>query len=185
MTAFQENTKLDVNHLSLSFYDCNNISHPPVLCQWKSIKGSSSWQWSPSSNCFKESNTKREMIHPNIKGRSALQSLFASHRFSQYLSQWDKIMSCVDLWSTFRNLPITRQVPKVVSLHLPWGSYGAGAGYILFKKASNCPIALPSKFVRKWLTSRWKTGNHIVRTESRWPFAPTKLCLTEHQFPVR
>ena len=124
MTAFQENTKLDVNHLSLSFYDCNNISHPPGLCQWKSIKGSSSWQWSPSSNCFTESNTKREMIHPNIKGRSALQSLFASHRFSQYLSQWDKIMSCVDLWSTFRNLPITRQVPKVVSLHLPWGSHG-------------------------------------------------------------
>lgn len=49
-------------------------------------------------------------------------------------------------------------------------------GY-MFKKASNCPIALPSKFVRKWLTSCWKTGNHIVRTESRWPFAPTKLCL--------
>jgi len=44
--------------------------------------------------------------------------------------------------------------------------------YILFKKASNCPVALPSKFVRKWLTSCWKTGNHIVRTESRWPFAP-------------
>ena len=74
MTAFQENTKLEVNRLSLSFYDCNKISHPPVLCQRKSIKGSSSWQWSASSNCFTESNTKREMVHPNIKGRSALQS---------------------------------------------------------------------------------------------------------------
>lgn len=75
MTAFQENKKLDVNHLSLNFYDCKKISHPPVLCQWKSIKGSSSWQWSAGGKyCFTESNTKREMVHPNIKGRSALQS---------------------------------------------------------------------------------------------------------------
>ena len=47
-----------------------------------------------------------------------------------------------------------------------------GTRYILFKKVSNCPVAVPSKFVKKWLTNCWKTGNHIVRTDSRWPFAP-------------
>ena len=184
MTAFQEiNTKLDVNHLSLSFYDCNKISHPPVLCQSKSIKGSSSWQWSASSNCFTESNTKREMIHPNIKGRSALQScLPATGSASTYPSQTRSWVAwiCDQLLETY-------QKPDKYQkwYHSIYHEDPMVTGHILFKKTSNCPIALPSKLVRKWLTSCWKTGNHIIRTESRWPFAPSKLCLTEHQLLVR